>query len=81
MEIVEDTVLRALFQTTTAALPLPCECANIHRSRESEEDRSSKKNHTEMEATRRASLVHEESRQMMARVLAVGESSSKLDDF
>ena len=65
VEIAEDTVLRAQFQTTTTALPLPCECANIHRSRESEEDRASKKDHTKTEAARRASLVDEEARQMM----------------
>ena len=79
-EPAEDTVLAALFTTSTAPLPLPHERAKRHQSRESEEDRDRKKEHTELEATRRAFLLDEEARQMKARELAARASSSKLDD-
>ncbi|XP_027768212.1 uncharacterized protein LOC114074437 [Solanum pennellii] len=65
-ELAEDTVLS--------------EHAKRHWSRESEETRSWKKDRTDMEVTRRASLLDEESRQIRARELPAGASSSRFED-
>lgn len=50
-ELAEDTVLTALFTTTTASLPPPCEHAKRHRSSctsESEEARARKNERTNL---------------------------------
>ena len=66
-EPAKDTVLAALFTTSTTPLPPPRGRTKRHRSRESEEARSMKKECTELEATRRVSLADEEARQMRVR--------------
>lgn len=61
-QFVEDKVLVALFTTTTALLPPQHERAKMHQSREICDARSRKKERTEMEAAKRASLIHQEAR-------------------
>ena len=56
VEPTEDTVLAALF-TTEIPPPPPRESAKRLRGRAEDEARSRKKEHREMEATRRASLA------------------------
>lgn len=77
---VEDTMLAALFSTSTTQPPPPRECDKRHRSRENKESRSRKKERYELEAARRSSFVDEDARQMRARELAVAESISRPDD-
>ena len=60
--------------------PPPHERAKRHQPRKSDEVRSRKRERTELESTRRASLVDEESRQMRACEFAAVASSSKLED-
>ena len=64
-KFVEDMVLTALFQTTTAPLPPPREHTKRHRSShtsEGEGDRASKRETLEMEAPRRTLLLDEKDR-------------------
>lgn len=61
-ELAEDTVLDALFTTTTVLPPHPRERAKRHGSRESEDVCSRKKERTEMKDARRDSLIDEEAR-------------------
>ncbi len=79
MDLVEDTMLAALFTTTTAPPPPPRDRAKRHRSRDSEEKQSRKKCRTKMESTRRDSLFYEEARQMRARELGVGRLDQVCD--
>ena len=72
-------MLSALFHTTTAPPPLPRERAKRYRPRESDEVRAMKKECTELESARRASLVDEEDWQMRSRELASGASSFRLE--
>ena len=57
VEPAEDTVLAALFATSEIPPPAPPESAKRSRGRVEDEARSRKKEHREMEATRRASLA------------------------
>ena len=59
---VEDTVMAALFSTTTAPSPHPYEHTKRHRSRDDDETRAGKRDHLELEAVRTASLIDEEAR-------------------
>lgn len=80
-ELAEDTMLAALFTTSTALSPPPWEHAKRHRSKDNKEARAMKKDHTGMEAVRRASLVDEEALQMRNHEIDVGASSSMLDNL
>ena len=79
IETAEDTVLAVLFIARTAP-PLELhEHVKRHRSSltsEGENVRAMKKERTYLEAARRASLLDEKARQMRARELAGGASSS-----
>ena len=76
VEPAEDTVLAALFATSEIPPPAPPESAKRSRGRVEDEARSRKKEHREMEATRRASISKKEAHQMRASKLAAGASSS-----
>ena len=76
VEPAEDTVLAALFATSEVPPPPPLESAKRLRGRAEDEARARKKEHREMEATRRASLSEEEANRMRASELAAGASSS-----
>ncbi|TMW86778.1 hypothetical protein EJD97_020895 [Solanum chilense] len=76
-EPAKDTVMDALFSTTTPS-PQPREHTKRHRSREDDETRSRKRDHIELEAARRSSLIDEEAQQMRAQEVAVGASSSRI---
>ena len=73
----EDTVMAALFATSEITPPPPREHAKRRRVREEDEARARNKERHEMEAAKRASLSKEEARQMRARELAAGASSSR----
>ena len=60
VEPAEDTVLAALFATSEIPPPPPREHAKRCRGRAEDEARARKKEHREMEAARRTSLVEEE---------------------
>lgn len=69
VEIEEDTVFVALLTTPTTPLPEPPERAKRHhssRTTEGEDARARKKEQTNLEAARRASVIDEETRQMRA---------------
>ena len=55
----------------------PHDRAKRYRSRDNETNQSRKKYHTEMESKRTDLLFYEEARQMRARELSVGASSSR----
>ena len=79
VELVEDTVPSAPFNSLTAP-PEPRECAKSHRSSfttDGEDALAKKKERTDLEVARRASMIDKETRQMRARELAPGTSSSK----
>ena len=81
IELAEDTVLDALFTTLNALPPETREHAKRHcssRTTKGEDAHSRKKERTDLEAARRALLINEETRQMTARELAAGASSSRL---
>ena len=59
-ELAEDTVMAALFATSDIPPPPSREHAKRRKGREEDEARARKKEHREMEAARRASLVDEE---------------------
>ncbi|TMX03693.1 hypothetical protein EJD97_014822 [Solanum chilense] len=77
-ETVEDTVLVALFSTTSVPPPPPRERAKRHRTRDEDESRSWKKERHELEAARRASLIDKEARQLRDIELDAGASSSRV---
>ena len=77
VEPAEDTVMAAIFATSEIPPPPLREHAKRRRGREEDEAQTRKKEHREMEVTRRASLVDEEARQMRAVELAAGASSSR----
>lgn len=80
MDLVENTMVSALFRSTIAPPPLPRELNMRHQPRYSDDFRSRKKERNEMDAARRASFVFEVAQQMRARELVAGASSSRLDD-
>ena len=69
--------MAALFATSEITPPPPREHAKRRRVREEDEARARNKERHEMEAAKRASLSKEEARQMRARELAAGASSSR----
>ena len=70
VEPTKDTVLAALFKTTIAPPPPPSEQTNRHRSKEGDVSCVRKRERTNLEAARRASLMDEEARQIRAHELA-----------
>ena len=70
-------MLAALFATSEIPPPPPREHSKRRRGRAEDEARALKKEHRDMEATRRASLAEEEAHQMRAGELAAGVSSSR----
>ncbi len=81
VEPAEDTVLAALFSTSKIPQPPPRESAKRHRGQAEDKARARKKEHREMEATRRTSLADEVAHQMRASELAAGASSSHTVDI
>ena len=78
-EQAEDTILGALFTAPTEPPPDPCGRSKRHQSRrtsEREDAHARKKEQTDLEAARRASLIDEETRHMRAQEIFAGESSS-----
>lgn len=76
------TILAALF-TTSSAPPEPRECTKRHRScfiTDGEDAFAMKKERMDLEAARRTSLIHEETRQMRDGELGAAASSSRLED-
>ena len=57
VEPAEDTMLAVLLHTTIALVPPPREHDKRHRTREGDEAHSRKREHTELEAARRALLM------------------------
>ena len=74
-EPAEDTVMAALFTTSEIPPPLPQEHVKRRKGREENEARAQKKEHLEIEATRRASHADEEARRMRVVESATGASS------
>ena len=77
-ESAEDTVLAGLFSTAAVPPPIPREHAKRRRGRHEDKSRAQKRECRELEAARRASIAHEEARQLRAIELAAGESSSRV---
>ena len=75
-EPAEDTVMASLFATSEIPPPPPPEHDKRHRGREEDKAQARKKERREIEATRRASLVEEETRLMRAIELVARASSS-----
>ena len=74
----------ALFTSPTAPSPKPREhckrqCSSL--TTEGDEARDRKKERTDLEAARKASLIDEESRQIRPHELDASESSSRMDVF
>lgn len=75
-------MIASLFTAPTAPLPKPRERVKMHhssRTSKGEDVRARKKERTDLEAARRASLLDEEARHIRARELAFGESSSRVE--
>ena len=77
VEPAEDTVLAALFATSEIPPPPPREHAKRRRGRAEDEARARKKERSEMEAARRASLAEEEAHLMRVGELEARASSSR----
>lgn len=80
IKLAEDTVLYTLFKIPAEPQSEPRGHAKRHRSNHTTETRDDArammKEKTDLEAATRASLIDEEARQMRAREMVVGASSS-----
>ena len=78
VEPAEDTVMTTLLDTSEIPPPPPQEHTKRHKGRDEDEARERKKEHREIEASRRASLADEEVHWMRDVELAVGASRSRI---
>lgn len=81
-ELVEDAILVALFTAPTEPLPEPHVHARRHRYSRTTQGYDAhvrKKDQEDLESMRTTSLINEDTRQVRARELAAGASSSILD--